>query len=150
MQRNGHEASTTKKVIHSQSIKAQTQKKSFSYHINTHIVAKALVARQKVTENDSTPLWSFPGLHEDPRVDLQRTKVLIFLHQAEMIYLQLTQDLIVIILPKFKFVQCHKHTTLILTAEQLPTLIGALCEALASALFLENENKSKAVSNVLC
>lgn len=125
------------------------KKINFSYHINTHIVTKALVARQKVTKNDSTPLWSFPGLHEDPRVDLQRTKVLIVFHKAEMIYLQLTQDLI-IILPKFKFVQCHKHTTLILTAEQLPTLIGALCEALAPALFLENGNKSKEVSNILC
>lgn len=125
---------------------------SFSYHINTHIVTKALVAWQKVTENDSTPLWSFPSLHEDPRVDLQRTKVLILFHQAEMIYLQFPQHLIIIIiiLPKFKFVQCHKYTTLILTAEQLPTLIGALCEALASALFLENGNKSKEVSSVLC
>lgn len=114
-----------------------------SYHINTHIVTKALVARQKVTENDSTPLWSFPGLDKDPRIDLQGTKVLILFHQAEMIYLQLTQDflllsIIIIIIPKFKFVECHKHATFILTAEQLPSLIGALCEALASALFLEN------------
>lgn len=110
-------------------------KKTFSYHVNTHIVAKALIAWQKVTENDGAPLWSFPGLDEDPRVNLQ-TKVLVLIHQTEMIDLQLTQDFIIIILPKFKFVQCHKHSTLILAAEQLPTLIGALREALASALFL--------------
>lgn len=112
------------------------KKKSFSYHVNTHVVAETFIAWQKVTENDGAPLWSFPGLDKDPRVDLQRTKVLVLFHQTEMIDLQLTQDFIIIIFPKFKFVQCHKHSTLILAAEQLPTLIGALREALASALFL--------------
>lgn len=60
-----------------------------------------------------------------------------------MVHLQLAQSFIIIILPEFKLVQGNEYTTLILTAKKLATLVGALREALAPTLLLEEVGKIK-------
>lgn len=118
-------------------------RENLTHHVNSHIVAQALIARQQVTKNDGASLWSVPGLHQDPGVDLQWREVLILFHQIDVIHLQLAQGFIVIILPEFKLVQGHEHAALILTAEKLAALVGALREALAPALLLGDRSKRK-------
>lgn len=109
---------------------------SLTYHVNSHIIAQTLISWQQVTKDDGASLWSVPGLHQDPGVDLQRREVLVVIYQTDVVHLQLSQGLVIIIFPEFKLVQCHKHTALILAAEKLAALVGALCEALAPALLL--------------
>ncbi|KAF3832319.1 hypothetical protein F7725_025984 [Dissostichus mawsoni] len=94
-----------------------------TYHVYSHIVAQALIPGQQVTEDDGPSLRPVPGLHQDPGVDLQRRKVLVVFHQIHVVHLQLTQSFVIVILPEFKLVQGHKHTALILTAEELASLL---------------------------
>ncbi len=118
-------------------------KESLTHHVDSHIVAQALIARQQVTKNNGASLWPVPGLHQDPGVDLQWREVLVLFHQIYVVHLQLAQDFVIIILPEFKLVQGHKHAALILTAEKLAALVGALREALAPALLLWDGSKGK-------
>lgn len=126
-------------------IKKKFKKNYFdiTYHINSDIVAKALVAGQQVTENNGAPLWSVPGLYQYPGVDLQRAKVLLVIGQTDVVHVQLTQGIVVIVLPQFKFVQCNKHPTLVFAAKQLATLVRALREALTPTFLLELEKKKR-------
>lgn len=121
----------------------ETDRESLTYHVNSHVVAKALIARQQVTKYDGASLWSIPGLHQNPRVDLQWAEVLVLFHQTDMVHLQFTQGFVVIILPELKLVQCNKHATFVLTSEKLAALVGALREALAPALLLGHGSNEK-------
>lgn len=116
---------------------------SHTYHVNSHIVPQALIAWQQVTKYDSASLWTLPRLHQDPGVDLQWRKVLFLFHQSDVVHLKLAQGFVIVILPEFKLVKSHKHAALILTAEQLPALVGAFCEALAPTLLLGQQSRGK-------
>lgn len=123
-------------------------RESLTYHVNSHIVAQAFIAWQQVTKNNGASLWPVSGLHQNPGVDLQWRDVLVIFHQIDVVHLKLTQGFVIIILPEFKFVKGHKHTTLILTAKELAALVGALCEALAPALLLGDGSKGRMMRQV--
>lgn len=109
-----------------------------AYHIYPDIIAQALVARQQVIEDDGTAFRPLAGLHHHARVDLQRREVVLAVDQRDRVHLQLAQ-LVVIVLPQLQLVHGHEHAALVLAAEQLLALVGALREALAAALLLEVE-----------